>query len=149
MFRKERIWIFLLFTKWQSCFVTGIWNAKLYWTECKASNFAFTILSELFWLLPDSPQTHPKCFLGSLRSILGVLGSFPPFLTLAYCSNIFLLLLPIIKRGHYVLQAVHLMMPAKHIVAIVLQSGWSYCWWLLYTCYIENVKAQSHCSTHP
>lgn len=79
VFRKEWTWFFLLFTKWQSCFVTGIWNAKLYWTECKASNFAFTILNELLWLLPDTPQTYPKCFLGSLRSILGVLSSFPPF----------------------------------------------------------------------
>lgn len=74
-----------------------VYEVLTHWTQGKVSIFALIRLNELFWLWPDSLQTHPKCFLGSLRSILGVLGNFPSF-SLQLTSMMSLLLLTL-KKG--------------------------------------------------
>lgn len=99
-----------------------VYEVLTHWTQGKVSIFALTRLNELFWLWPNSLQTHPKCFLGSLRSILVVLGNFPSF-SLQLTSVMSLLLLTL-KRGSYALQALHLLMPAKDVMTIVLKNGW-------------------------
>ena len=77
----------------------------------KSAHFCFNNTQAAFLVLARCSQTHPKCFLGSIGSVFSVSAAFSLIL------QWYLLLLPVFKGGSYASQTLHLMMPAKDIMA--------------------------------
>lgn len=125
----------------------GIWSAKSYQTHVMRQSVQFCFYNtkcSLLALARFTSNSFQMLFDIPKKYILGVLGHFPPF-SLWLISVISSLLLPILKGGQLcstgttsdnACQRYHGHCSPKWLRLLGCR--------LLYTLYIENVKAQSH-----